>query len=132
MTLLDLQLAERFATAAAKCGVAEAASVQAMNMVLLGRGEQAETLLREMSQDGPDGHGWATIRAANLIWMLGRPGEAVGNPRRARGSGRVTGGRRRQRSAVEACVDAVSARCESAAAKAGRRCSSRRFRTFTR
>ncbi len=117
MTLLDLQLAERFASAAAKSGIAEAASVQVMNMVLLGRGEQAETLLREMSQDGPDAHGWATIRAANLIWMLGRPGDASaildGLAAHDESPADVAA-----RSAVEACVDAVSARCESAVERA--------------
>lgn len=117
MTLLDLQLAERFATASAKSGVAEAASVQAMNMFLLGRGEQAETLLRKMSQDGPDAHDWATIRAANLIWMLGRPAEAsaILDELAAHDESPAEVA---ARTAVEACVDAVSARCESAAAKA--------------
>lgn len=117
MTLLDLQLAERFAAAAAKSGVAEAASVQAMNMVLLGHGEQAEKLLREMSADGPDRHEWATVRAANLVWMLGRPGEAsvILDELAARDE---SAAELAQRSAVEACVDAVGARCAAAAVKA--------------
>ncbi|MGH3641333.1 MAG: LuxR C-terminal-related transcriptional regulator [Mycobacterium sp.] len=117
MTLLDLQLAERFATAAAKCGSSEAASVRAMNLVLQGRGEQAETLLREMSQDGPDSHGWATVRAANLIWMLGRPGEASAILDEL-GTHDESPAEWAERSAVEACADAVSARCEAAAVKA--------------
>jgi DNA-binding CsgD family transcriptional regulator/tetratricopeptide (TPR) repeat protein len=117
MTLLDLQLAERFAAAAARCGVTEAASVQAMNMVLLGRGEQAETLLREMSEHGPDGHRWATVRAANLVWMLGRPPEASAI---LDGLGAMdeSPAESAERLAVEACVDAVSARCADAAVKA--------------
>ena len=53
MTLLDLDLADRFATAAAQAGAPGAAGVRAMNLVLLGRGEQAEAALREMA-DGPD------------------------------------------------------------------------------
>ena len=49
-----------------------------MNTVLLGRGERAEKILREMSKKGrADSHRWATVRAANLMWMLGRPGEAA-------------------------------------------------------
>ena len=27
--------------------------------------------------DLPDGHHWATLRAANLIWMLGKPQDAA-------------------------------------------------------
>ena len=42
MTLLDLDLADRFATAAANAGAPGAAGVRAMNLLLLGRGEQAE------------------------------------------------------------------------------------------
>ena len=118
MTLLDLGLADRFATAAAKAGAPGAAGVRAMNLFLLGRGEQAEVALRDMA-DGPDGrapegHRWATVRAANLIWMLGKPLEAAA----------ILGGlsatpetpaQVAERLAVQACVDAVSARCGLAA-----------------
>ncbi|MCW2687895.1 MAG: response regulator containing a CheY-like receiver domain and an DNA-binding domain [Mycobacterium sp.] len=118
MTLLDLELADRFATAAAECGVSEAATIRAMNMILLGRGEKADEFLRTISLgDDGDRHMWATIRAANLIWMLGRPSEAAAiledlaqapeSPAQAAA-----------RTALEACVDAVSARCASAAEKA--------------
>lgn len=117
MTLLDLQLAERFATAAAECGVAEAASVEVMNTVLLGHGERAETLLLEMSRHGPDRHQWATVRAANLIWMLGRPGDASAVLAERAGQDESPTDLA-ARLAVEACVDAVSARCESAAINA--------------
>lgn len=117
MTLLDLQLAERFAGAAATSGVAEAASVQVFNMFLLGRSEETETLLREMSQVGPERHGWATVRAANLIWMLGKPAEAsaILDELAAQDESPADAA---ARLAVEACFDAVSARCEIAAAKA--------------
>jgi DNA-binding CsgD family transcriptional regulator len=121
MTLLDLDLADRFATAATQAGAPGAAGVRAMNLVLLGRGEQAETALRNMA-DGPDayvpdGHHWATVRAANLVWMLGKPqdaslildGLAAANETPAQVAERL---------AVQACVDAVSARCEPAAEKA--------------
>ena len=50
MTLLDLDLADRFATAATQAGAPGAAEVRAMNLVLLGRGDQAEAALRG---DGP-------------------------------------------------------------------------------
>ena len=78
MTLLDLDLADRFATAAAQAGAPGAAGVRAMNLALLGRGEQAEAALREMADgDLPDGHHWATVRAANLIWHLFKPNDAA-------------------------------------------------------
>ena len=65
MTLLDLDLADRFATAAAEAGAPGAAGVRAMNLFLLGRGEQAEAALRDIADsDAPDGHHWATVRAA--------------------------------------------------------------------
>lgn len=122
MTLLDLDLADRFATAATKAGAPGAAGVRAMNLVLLGRGEQAEAALREIA-DGPErfvsgGHHWATVRAANLVWMLGRPNDAsvildglAAAPE--------TPAQLAERLAVQACLDAVSARCVLAAEKAG-------------
>jgi DNA-binding CsgD family transcriptional regulator len=118
MTLLDLDLADRFATAAAEAGAPGAAEVRAMNLCLLGCGEQAEAALRDMADgDVPDGHHWATVRAANLVWMLGRPKDAAlileGLAASAENAVQVA-----ERLAVQACVDAVSARCESAAEKA--------------
>jgi DNA-binding CsgD family transcriptional regulator/tetratricopeptide (TPR) repeat protein len=118
MTLLDLKLADRFAAAAAQAGAAEAVGLRAMNLVLLGRGHQAEEVLQQIGgDDRPDGHRWSTVRAANLIWMLGRPVDAqaildglAATPESAAD--------RAERAAVEACVDAVLARCESAAEKA--------------
>ena len=79
MTLLDLELADRFATAAASAGAPDASAVRAMNLLLLGRGHQAEeVLVREIGEDGAEGaHQWATLRAANLIWMLGRCNDAA-------------------------------------------------------
>ncbi|SPM40079.1 ATP-, maltotriose-and DNA-dependent transcriptional regulator MalT, partial [Mycobacterium numidiamassiliense] len=118
MTLLDLDLADRFASAAARAGAPGAAGVRAMNLVLLGRGEQAEAALREMAgADLVDGHHWATVRAANLIWMLGRPQDAavildgLADPANAPESPAQLA----ERLAVRACLDAVSARCELAA-----------------
>ena len=77
MTLLDLELADRFASAAVAAGAGEAPGVQAMNLVLRGRGDDAEKFLKEITADGhEDTHRWSTVRAANLIWKLGRPDDA--------------------------------------------------------
>ena len=118
MTLLDLELADRFAGAAAQAGAPDAAGVRAMNLVLLGRGEQAEKALRDMANaDTPDGHHWATVRAANLVWMLGNPAEAAGILDGIAAADE-TPGQAAERLAVQACLDAVSARCELAAERA--------------
>lgn len=112
MTLLDLDLADRFATAAAEAGAPEAAGLRAMNLVLAGRGAEAEDVLREM-----DGHRWATVRAANLIWMLGRPRDAATILERLAATPE-SAAEVAERTAVEACLDAVLAHCEVAAEKA--------------
>jgi DNA-binding CsgD family transcriptional regulator len=121
MTLLDLDLADRFATAAAQGGAPGAAEVRAMNLLLLGRGEPAEAALRDLAggPDGaaPDGHHWATVRAANLIWNLAELREAAvileGLAAASETPAQVA-----ERLAVQACIEAASARCESAAEKA--------------
>jgi DNA-binding CsgD family transcriptional regulator len=118
MTLLDLDLADRFATAAAQAGAPEAAGVRAMNLVLLGRGEPAEAALRVLADvELPDGHHWATVRAHNLIWMLSKPHDAA-VILEGLAAGPETPAQVAERLAVQACLDAVSARCESAAEKA--------------
>jgi DNA-binding CsgD family transcriptional regulator len=118
MMLLDPDSAERFAAAAAACGAPDAAPMRAMTLVLLGRGEQAEEVLRHVCESGRgDSHRWSTVRAANLIWMLGRPEEAaaildglaLATASPSDGDARI---------AIEACVDAVSARCAAAEEKA--------------
>ncbi len=117
ITLLDLDLSDRFATAAADAGVSEAVSLRAISLAGRGHGEQTEEILFGIGVDDPDGHHWATVRAANLIWNLGRPREAsailddlASTPESA--------AQRAEREAVESCVDAVMARCETAAEKA--------------
>lgn len=112
MTLLDLDLADRFAAAATRAGAAGAAAVRAMNLVLLGCGDQAEVALRQLAEQ-PDGHHWATVRAANLVWMLGRPAEAA-TILDSLATAPETPGQRAERLAVQACLDAVSARCRPA------------------
>lgn len=117
MTLLDLDLADRFATAAVAAGAPEAPAIRAMNLLLLGRGGQAEEALRELSAYGTEGaHLWATLRAANLIWMLGRCHDAaIILDELARGP--ESPAERTSRIAIEACVDAVWARCQQAVEK---------------
>ncbi|OBH84377.1 AAA family ATPase [Mycobacterium sp. E2989] len=121
MSLLDLELADRLANAAAQAGAPGAAGVRATNLVLLGRGEQAEEALRAITGgpggDAPDAHYWATLRAANLVWMLGRPADAAvildGLAEAAETPAQVAA-----RLAVQACLDAVAARCQLAAERA--------------
>lgn len=116
MTLLDLDLADRFATAAARAGAPGAAGVRAMNLVLLGRGDQAEAALRDLV-DGPDGHHWATIRAINLMWILAEPAAASAILDDL-AAGPETEAQVAERVAAQACLDAILARCESAAEEA--------------
>ena len=118
MTLLDLDLADRFARAAADAGATEAKGILAMNLAMLGRGEDAERVLSEMVfYDAAERHHWTTVRAANLIWMLSRPAEAAAMlaelAAAAESADQIA-----EREAVEACVDAVSARCNAAEQKA--------------
>ncbi|MGH3541506.1 MAG: LuxR family transcriptional regulator, partial [Mycobacterium sp.] len=114
LALLDPDSAERFAAAAAACGAPEAASMRAMTLVVLGRGEAAEEVLRTLSDSGrEDSHRWSTVRAANLIWMLGRPTEAAAILD-GLASAAESAEDRDARMAVQACVDAVSARCATA------------------
>jgi DNA-binding CsgD family transcriptional regulator len=116
MTLLDLDLADRFASAAADAP--DAPAIRAMNLLLLGRGEQAEQVLRGISEGGADGtHQWATVRAANLTWMLGRCTDA-GTILAELARGEENPAEFMARTAVQAGIDAASARCEDAAEKA--------------
>ncbi|OBF13007.1 LuxR family transcriptional regulator [Mycobacterium sp. ACS4331] len=118
MRLLDLELAERFAKAAADAGSEDAAEVMAVNRFLAGDGDSAEEFLRELSErDDGDRHRWTTLRAANLIWMLGRPREAERLLAALAGPDE-TEDQRAARYSVEACVDAVFARCAEAERKA--------------
>ena len=117
MTLLDLDLSDRFAAAAADAGAAEAAGLRAMSLAGRGDGDRADAILRRIGMDGPNSHQWATARAANLIWNLGRPAEASAILD-GLASAPESAAERAGRVAVEACVDAVAARWETAAEKA--------------
>ena len=118
MTMLDLDLANRFATAAADCGDSDAATVQALNTMLMGRGDDAEKFLGVIceTRDG-DRHLWSLVRAANLIWTLGRLPEASAILDEL-ASGPESDDEKVARQALEACVDVISARCETAVDKA--------------
>ncbi|OMC30579.1 LuxR family transcriptional regulator [Mycobacterium sp. GA-1841] len=116
--LLDPDAADRFAAAAAECGAPEAAPMRAMTLILLSRGEEAEAVLQDISADGrPDSHHWATVRAINLAWMLGRPRDAaailekIADPSESEQQ-------QMERLAIQACVDAVLGQCVSAEEKA--------------
>lgn len=118
MTLLDLELADRFATAAADAGAPEAPGIRALNLFLLGRGAEAEEVLARIVTDGSgDVHRWSILRAANLMWMLGRIGDAS-DVLAEIAEGPESTAERCARTAAEACVDAASGRCEAAAEKA--------------
>jgi DNA-binding CsgD family transcriptional regulator len=118
MTLLDLDLAERFAGAAAAAGSRGAVKVLAVNRFLAGAGDRAEDYLRDLcTGDDPERHRWVCLRAANLVWMLGRPQEAAAMLAGLAGEPE-TDDERAARYAVEACVDAVLARCDDAEEKA--------------
>ncbi len=118
MTLLDLDLADRFASAAVEAGSSEAIGVRAMNLVLLGRGQQAEEDLRRICEGGHENvHRATTIRAANLVWMLGRPADAS-TILDSLHENDESFAEQMEHAAVQACVDAVSARCEAAAESA--------------
>jgi DNA-binding NarL/FixJ family response regulator len=117
MTLLDLDLSDRFATAAADAGLSEAVGLRAISLAGRGHGEKAEAILAGINIDDPDGHHWATVRAANLIWNLGRPRDASAILD-GLASTRESAAERAERAAIESCVDAVMARCETAAEKA--------------
>lgn len=118
MTLLDLDLARRLAAAAAEAGSAEAVEILAVNRFLAGDGLEAERYLGELSErTDVDRHRWSSLRAANLIWMLGRPGEAADVLAKLAESVESKADRA-TRYSVEACVDAVFARCEDAERKA--------------
>jgi ATP/maltotriose-dependent transcriptional regulator MalT len=65
----------------------------------------------------PDGHHWATVRAANLIWNLGKP-EAAAVILDGLAAARENPAQEAERLAVQACIEAAAARCEPAAEKA--------------
>ena len=117
MTLLDLDLSDRFAAAAADAGAGEAAGLRAISLAGRGDGDRADAIMRRIGMDGPDGHHWATVRAANLIWNLGRPAEASAILA-GLASAPESEAERAERVAVEACAEAVAARWETAVEKA--------------
>ncbi len=117
MTLLDLDLSDRFAAAAADAGLGEAVGLRAVSLAGRGHGEQAEAILAEIGAEDPDAHHWATVRAANLIWNLGRPSDASAILNGLTSTSESVA-ELAERLAIESCVDAVMARCHTATEKA--------------
>jgi len=117
MRMLDIDLAKRFADTAATRDPAAAAPLQASCMVLMNRGEEAEDFLAAVTPaDTADRRAWTLMRAANTIWMRGKPSEAV--PLLAElVDADESAADRAARLALEACVDVVSARCRDAEEK---------------
>lgn len=119
MRMLDIDLAERFAAAAARTAPGEAARLQAYCKVLMGSGDDAERFFAAGTPDDDDERrSWTLVRAANSIWMRGRPGDAV-EMLAELAADDETGAQRAGRLALQACVDAVFARCRAAEEKAG-------------
>ena len=103
MTLLDLDMGGRHSPPP-RCRRAwrGASGVQVMSLVLHGRGDDAEKLLKEITAMGnEDAHRWSTVRAANLIWILGRPADAAAILE-GLGAGPESPNRAASRTAVEA------------------------------
>jgi DNA-binding CsgD family transcriptional regulator len=118
MRMLDLNLAERFAEAAASCDAAAATGLRALNMLLMGRGEEAEALLSAVTPaDDADRRTWALMRVANMIWMLGQPAAAARILAQLAADDESPADRA-QRLALAACLDAVYARPAEAEEKA--------------
>ena len=122
MRMLDVDLAERFAEAAASADPAAAAQLQAHCILATRGGEEADQFLANLRPaDDAERRGWALMRAVNMIWVLARPAEAAAILAQLADQGGTddeTGAERAARLAVEACVDAVNARCATAEEKA--------------
>jgi DNA-binding CsgD family transcriptional regulator len=77
---LDLALAQRLAQAAVAAGAGvDARLLCALTLSLLSRGEEAEQLLASLTAHQVPEAAWSaavTLRAANLLWALGRPEES--------------------------------------------------------
>ena len=120
MRMLDIDLAERLAEAAACADPGAATRLQAYAMVLSGRGEDAEDFFAAgIPSDDAQRREWTLLRAANSIWMRGRPDAALPMLAELATAGE-TRAQRAGRLALEACLEVVAARCRSAEEKARR------------
>jgi DNA-binding CsgD family transcriptional regulator/tetratricopeptide (TPR) repeat protein len=81
MQLLDLNLAERLVDAAVRSGAGvEAQTLWAITLASLGRGDEAQRVLGELQRSGFPDSALATIsavRAAIVLWVMGRPSLAL-------------------------------------------------------
>ncbi len=118
MRMLDIDLAERFAEAAAAGDPAAAARLRAHCILATRGGEQADEFLAGLHPaDDAERRVWALMRAVNMIWVLGRPADAAAILAEL-GTEDESGAEQAARLAVEACVDVVNARCADAEEKA--------------
>ena len=118
MKMLDIDLAERFAGAAATGDPLGAAWLRAHCMVFNRAGAEADELLRTVTPaDDDDRRALALTRAANMMWMMGRPAEAAALLAEL-ADGPESESDTACRLVLEACLDAISARCAEAEEKA--------------
>jgi DNA-binding CsgD family transcriptional regulator len=115
---LDLELTERLADAAARAGAGSEANVlRGHALILLNRGAEAERILESLSPDElPPGTAGEVLhlRAANLLWPLGRPEDSWAVIEQA--LDRSAGGLVHQLRAFRAVQLAMAARPEDAMA----------------
>ena len=77
MRMLDVDLAERFAEAAASADPAAAAQLQAHCILATRGGDEADQFLAGLRPaDDAERRVWALMRAVNMIWVLARPAGA--------------------------------------------------------
>jgi DNA-binding CsgD family transcriptional regulator len=95
MQLLDLNLAERLVDAAVRSGAGvEAQTLWAITLTSLGRGDEAQRGLGELQRSELPDSALATIsavRAAIVLWVMGRPSLALQILDSAQDSGRRSG-----------------------------------------
>lgn len=118
MRMLDIDLAGRFAEAAAGGDPAAAARLQAHCILATQGGEQADEFLAGLQPaDDAERRVWALMRASNMIWVLARPADAAAVTAELAAEDE-SDAERAARLAIEACVDAVNCRSSDAEEKA--------------
>ncbi|HEX5142690.1 MAG TPA: LuxR C-terminal-related transcriptional regulator [Mycobacterium sp.] len=118
MRMNEIDLAMRFANAAATHDPAAAARLQALCLVITQGGDDAEEFLKGIvAANDEERRRWALLRAENTVWMRGKPAEAAAILAEL-ATDDETDADRAARLALEACVDAVLARCVEGEQKA--------------
>jgi DNA-binding CsgD family transcriptional regulator len=114
----EIDLARRFVDAAARHDPAAAARLRALCIFLTQGGDEADAFMRSVvPADEAERRSWQWLRAENTLWVLGKPKEASAILAEL-ADGHESEADRAERLALEACVDAVQARCEIAEEKA--------------